>query len=88
MPGPQPAVGIGERRLHLDVPGRLVDHRVDRGDAPVHSTPAAIVGRDADARGRPDLAGRLLRHAEVHVDRIERLQRDQRVAARQVLARD
>ena len=31
------------------------------------------------------LAGVLLRHAEVHVDRIQRLQRHERVAAGQVL---
>ena len=52
---------------------------------PVNSTPGRLVGRDAHAAADAHLAGRLLRHAEVHVDRIQRLQRHQRVAAGQVL---
>ena len=48
---------------------------------PVNSTPATSPRRDADVAADAHLADGLLRHAEVHVDRIERLQRHDGIAA-------
>ena len=74
-----------ERRLHLHVPRRLVGKRVDRRDAPGELDARHVTGRDPDAVTDAYLRDVLLRHTEVHVDRIQRLQRNERIAGGQVL---
>src|SRR5439155_25426671 len=70
----------------LSVSSRLLDDRVDRGDACRERATGRVLSRDA--HGLPDshLAEVLLRHAEIHIGRIERLQRSNWIAARQILA--
>ena len=84
--GAQFAEGIPERRLDLHVAGRLVNLRVDgrdRADRP--GEPHAVRGH-ADLGADLERRDVLLRHGEVHVDRIHRLQGNDRVAPLQVLA--
>src|SRR5687768_3929427 len=76
---------VGERGLHGDVAGRLIDDRVDRGDPAGELEAAEFGGGNTHAASGADLSGILLRNAEVDVDRIERLQRHDRAPAGQVL---
>ena len=76
---------VRKRRLHLNVPGGLVDDRVERRDAPGGLDAGAVTRRDPDPVPHADLADILLRHAEVHVYRMQRLQRHHSVAGREVL---
>ena len=67
---------IGQGGLHLHVSGRLIHDRVKGGySAGKLESPNIIAGnvqRAPDAR----LDSCLLRHAEVHINRIQRLQRN------------
>src|SRR6185436_781132 len=83
---PKFRVWIGERRLHLNVAGRFIDRRVDRRDTSVERDIAETFGGDAHVAADAGLGDRLLRNTEVHVDGIERLQRDERIAAGEVLS--
>lgn len=72
--------------MYLNVSGRFVHQRVDCADACRPLGAGHIVCRDVHGAADLQLTSGLLRNAEVHVDRIERLERDQRIAAGQVLS--
>src|SRR5207249_1242548 len=83
--GSQPPVWVGQCGLDLNVSSRLIDDRIDGRDLSRERNTSQVFSRDAHGVPGHHLACVLLRHAEVHVSRIERLQRNNRVAARQVL---
>src|ERR1700690_1055687 len=77
---------ILQRGLNLNVAGLLVDHRIKRRNLAAERL-AGKVGA-GDMQGAPDLhfLSILLRHAEVHIDRIDGLQGNDRLASGQILA--
>ncbi len=85
-PGPELAVRIGQRRLHLDISGRLVYERIDRRHPAAPLDAGEIVSGYLHHSPDGDLSQRLLRHAEVHVDRTGRLKRDERIAGGEILS--
>src|SRR5262249_43714582 len=63
----------------------LVDDRVDGRDAPVERGITERLAVDADRAADAHLFNRLLRNAEVHINRVQRLQWDDGIASAQVL---
>src|SRR6266849_2314579 len=70
-PRTQLAFGIEEGRLDLDVPSRLIHHRVNRRHAASESLTSQVFSGDMQRASDADLAGGLLRYSEVYVNRIE-----------------
>src|ERR1700722_5102098 len=77
---------IRNGRLHLHVPRSLVDNGVDRRDASGKLSAHPVVARDVEGSADARLEGSLLRHAEVHINRIQRLQRDDGLTGSEVLS--
>src|SRR6266545_4690130 len=84
--GPQLAVRVTERGLNLNVARGLVDDRVQGRDRARRVGALDPLSGHADLSADSKLAQLLLRHGEVHVDRVERLERHDRIAGLQVLA--
>src|SRR5579872_1492699 len=84
--GPQLAARIGESRLHLDVARLLIDNRVNRIDAAGELGAVQIITADPYGPADSNLRRFLLRYAEVHINRIERLQRYDRLPGGKILA--
>src|SRR2546426_6017580 len=83
--GSQRALRVGQRGLKLNVSGRFVHDRVDGRNASRVLDPRQIAGCDANVVAGMHLARVLLRHAEIHINRIQRLQRNNCVTSRKVL---
>src|SRR6266542_2693902 len=86
--GLQLPLRVRERGLDLDVAGRLVHDRVERGDRSCEHRgrrAAGAPGRDAQSASHSHAGDLLLGHGEVHVDRIEGLERHDRGSPGQVL---
>ena len=84
--GAQHLVRVRERRLHLEAARSLVDPRLDRGDRAVKIAIAERLDADLDRHPDAHVAELLLRQHEVHEDRVERLERHDARAGRQVIA--
>ena len=86
--GPQLTFRIGEGRLHLNISGGLVHYRVKRCNTTGEHLAPEIFGGDAQVAADSHLSGCLLRHAEVHINRIERLAAEPPHCRRKGIARD
>ncbi len=82
---PERPVAILERGLDAHVSRRLVDDRIQCGHASGLGFRIGLVERDPHVAADLDQVRRLLRHVEVHIDRAQRLQLDDRVSVFQVL---
>ena len=87
LPQQQLALMIVHAGFDLHVARGAVDFRADRLDLAHERLPAIRVGVDHDALVDRELAELLLRKGEVRVDRIDGLQRDDRIARVEVLPR-
>src|SRR5258706_2161718 len=84
--GTQLTVRIGEGGLYLDIPGGLVDFRVNRRDTAGEYFILNVFRGEAQLPADMDVDGCLLGHADVHINRIERLVGNDRTAGGQVLS--
>src|SRR5690606_11183775 len=86
LAGLEPVVGVG----HLGADGLaaadLVQARVAGNDPALEALAGVGVQRQLDALADPYLADRLLRHAEIDLERVEHLQVDDVVAGAKVVA--
>src|SRR6266536_1466991 len=86
--GLQLPLRVRERGLDLDVAGRLIHDRVERGDLAGELRgrgASGAPGSDAHSASHSHAGDLLLGHGEVHVDRIEGLERHDRGSPGQVL---
>ncbi len=78
-------VRIFQRRADLHVAIADIDLRIDRGNLAGKGLILVGVDLHRDLLAEPDLIDRLLRHEEIDIDRIERLQRHDRRAGAEIL---
>src|SRR5262249_40897931 len=83
--GPQFALRIGQRGLHLNVACGLVDNGVDGGHASRELRAWPRVTGEGYVGAYLDEANHLLRDCEIHIDWTQRLKRNDRTARREVL---
>ncbi len=84
--GQQLALGVGNAGAHREVARGRVDLRLDRNDLGFEGFAGRRVGGELRLHAHVHQIDLVLRHGEVDVHRIERLQRDHRRARRQILA--
>ncbi len=84
--GQQLALGVGNAGAHREVARGRVDLRLDRDDLGFEGFAGRRVGSELRLHAHMHQIDLVLRHGEVDVHRIERLQRDHRRARRQILA--
>ena len=83
---PQPASGVRERGLDLHVARSLVHDRIEGCDATSELVSRQIFRTDMQGASPAYLNGVLLRHSKIDINRIQRLQRNDCIPSRQVLA--
>ena len=81
----QLALRISESGLHLNVPRGLVNHGIESCDLSRKNLARNIFRRHVQIAADSHLPGRLLGYAEIHINRIQRLQRSDSTARGKIL---
>src|SRR6185295_587910 len=84
--GAQPLVLVGQRGAYHDGAALLVDQRIDGVDRAAYGLAGQRVDRDIDRLPETDLAEIDFGHAEIHLQRIDRLELEDGIALGEILA--
>ena len=79
MPGKRQFLGIGNGSLHLNVAGCGIHLGVDRGDFSLDHLAGKRIGGNTNRKSRLNLPKLLLRQQKIDVNRVQRLQRNDRI---------